>query len=84
MANAHHLIYAYSVTDESGMRITGHSDDGKWSASKLLEYVLDENTLVVNTLAGSLAYVIVIMCHLNVTYLHVISILYIVIDIVYV
>ena len=42
VANAHHLIYAYSVTDESGMRITGHSDDGEWSASKLLENLLAE------------------------------------------
>ena len=27
VANAHHLIYAYSVIDVSGMGITGHSDN---------------------------------------------------------
>ena len=36
VAQADHTIYAYVVTDESGMKITGHSDDGEWSASKIL------------------------------------------------
>ena len=35
-ANSDHLIYAYAVTDESGMKITGNSDDGEWTASRLL------------------------------------------------
>ena len=43
VANAHHLIYAYSVIDVSGMRITGHSDDGEWAASKLLVNLLAKN-----------------------------------------
>ena len=43
VANAHHLIYAYSINDETGMRITGHSDDGEWAASKLLETLLADN-----------------------------------------
>ena len=33
---ADHTIYAYFVTDESGKKISGHSDDGEWSASKIL------------------------------------------------
>ena len=36
VANAHHVIYAYAVTEGSGMTITGHSDDKEWSASTLI------------------------------------------------
>ena len=44
VTNAHHLIYAYSVMDESGMKITSHSDDGEWAASRLLANLLTENS----------------------------------------
>ena len=43
VANAHHVIYAYIVSDDSGMTISGHSDDGEWSASKLILNLLKEN-----------------------------------------
>ena len=36
IANSDHLVYAYAITDESGIRITGNSDDGEWAASRLL------------------------------------------------
>ena len=37
IANSDHLMYAYTVTDDNGMRICGNSDDGEWSASRLLQ-----------------------------------------------
>ena len=36
IANSDHLMYAYTVTDDNGMRICGNSDEGEWSASRLL------------------------------------------------
>ena len=36
IANSDHLIYAYAITDENGIRITGNSDDGEWAASRLI------------------------------------------------
>ena len=43
VAVADHTLYAYIVTDDTGMKITGHSDDGEWSASKILLNKLLEN-----------------------------------------
>ena len=43
VANSHHVMYAYVLTDESGMTISGHSDDGEWSASKLILNLIKEN-----------------------------------------
>ena len=43
IASSDHLIYAYAITDESGIRITGNSDDGEWSASRLLTDVISHN-----------------------------------------
>ena len=40
VASSHHIIYAYVVTDESGMKISGHSDDGEWSASKIITNIM--------------------------------------------
>ena len=40
-----HLIYAYNITDPSGMKISGHNDGGEWAASKLLENLLEERGL---------------------------------------
>ena len=42
VANSHHLMYAYILTDDSGMMISGHSDDGEWSASKLILNLIKE------------------------------------------
>ena len=36
VAHADPTIYAYIIKDESGMKITGHSEDGEWAASKIL------------------------------------------------
>ena len=36
VSQSDHTIYAYTVTDDSGMKITGYSDDGEWTASKIL------------------------------------------------
>ena len=43
VARAHHTFCAYVVTNDSGMRISGYSDDGEWSASKILQDKLLEN-----------------------------------------
>ena len=37
-----HLIYAYSTTDSSGMKILGNDDGGEWAASKLLANLIEE------------------------------------------
>ena len=41
-ANAHHVMYAYIVADDSGMKITGHSDDGEWAASRIILKLLKD------------------------------------------
>ena len=38
-----HIIYAYSITDPSGMKINGNSDGGEWAASKILANLIEEN-----------------------------------------
>ena len=40
-----HVIYAYSITDISGMKISGHSDGGECAASKLLTNLIEETGL---------------------------------------
>lgn len=48
-ADSTHIIYAYSVTDaNSNLAITGHSDDGEWSAGSSLADLLREEK-VANT-----------------------------------
>ena len=42
VAQSDHLIYAYSISDPSGMKITGNSDGGEWAASKLLLNLIEE------------------------------------------
>ena len=36
VSQSDHTIYAYTVTDDSGMKPIGYSDDGEWTASKIL------------------------------------------------
>ena len=40
-----HVICAYSITDISGMKISGHSNRGEWTASKLLANLIEERGL---------------------------------------
>ena len=40
VAKSDHLVYAYSLTDENGMKITGNSDDGEYAASRLIADVI--------------------------------------------
>ena len=43
VAHSDHIIYAYSFTDPSGMKIAGNSDGGEWAASRLLANLIEEN-----------------------------------------
>ena len=45
VAQSDHLIYAYSLTDPSGMKIVGNSDGGEWAASNLLANLIEEHGL---------------------------------------
>ena len=45
VTRSHHLIYAYSVQDESGLAITGNNDDGEIAASKILQSLIQEQGL---------------------------------------
>ena len=45
VAIAQHTFYAYVVTESPGLKITGHSDDGEWTASKILLNKLLESKL---------------------------------------
>ena len=38
-----HIIYAYSLTDHTGMKVQGNSDGGEWAASKILANLLEQN-----------------------------------------
>ena len=40
-----HVIYANSITDISGIKISGHNDGGEWAASKLLANLIEERGL---------------------------------------
>ena len=42
VAYSDHVIYAYSVTDPSGMKIVGNSDGGEWAASRLITALIEE------------------------------------------
>ena len=42
VSQCNHVIYAYSITDISGMKISGHSDGGEWAASKLLSNLIEK------------------------------------------
>ena len=42
IANSDHLIYAYAITDENGIRITGNNDDGEWAASRLIADLISQ------------------------------------------
>ena len=51
VSQSDHLIYAYSITDPSGMKITGNSDGGEWAASKILSNLIVESGLTNTFLA---------------------------------
>ena len=51
VAQSDHLIYAYSITDPSGMKIVGNSDEGEWAASRLLANLIEEHGLTNTFLA---------------------------------
>lgn len=43
VADCTHIIYSYALTDEtSGMKITGHDDDGEWGAAASLSALLNQ------------------------------------------
>lgn len=45
VADSDHVIYAYRYTDLDGEDIEGYSDDGEWTASKLLMDILKMNEI---------------------------------------
>ena len=51
VAQSDHLIYAYSITDPTGMKIVGNSDGGEWVASRLLANLIEEHRLTNTFLA---------------------------------
>ena len=44
MAKAHHISYAYSISDETG-ETSGQSDDGETGASELIKTVIEDKKL---------------------------------------
>ena len=42
IANSDHLIYAYAITDENGIRTTGNSDNREWAASHLIADLISQ------------------------------------------
>ena len=41
-AKSDHIIYAYRFLDENGQTVSGHDDDGEWSASQILMELLQD------------------------------------------
>ena len=42
VANVQHVVYTYIITDDSGMKIMGHSDDGEWAALRIILKLLKD------------------------------------------
>ena len=51
VAKSDYLIYTYSITYPSGMKIVGNNDGGEWAASRLLVNLIEEYGLTNTFLA---------------------------------
>ena len=55
-AKSDHLIYAYRFIDVEGKTVSGHEDDGEWSASEILLDLLQETDVTGGMLIMSCTY----------------------------